>query len=279
MTGRTRASRPGTNPNDRSRLAGRAGFAIWTSRAGIILAALLLCAGCHRRTPQPVTQRYPTPQPVPQTSGAGQLPARVQPSGRPRTPAAPAAPIVQGEQGIASWYGYPFNGRSTTSGEIYNMYDLTAAHRTLPFGTQVRVHDLANGQAVVVRINDRGPFIEGRIIDLSYAAAQAIHLVGPGTAMVRLEILNPNLVYGPGAAPGVFAVQVGAFRDRNNAERLKQRIESQFGPVIIQSFDRGDGLFHRVRVGQEGSEDAARALAIQLQQAGFATETFVVRLN
>ena len=159
------------------------------------------------------------------------------------------------------------------------MYNVTAAHKTLPFGTQVRVHDLDNGQTVDVRVNDRGPFVEGRIIDLSYAAAQAIHLVGPGTALVRLEILNPELVSGPTAEPGVFAVQIGAFRDPNNAQRLKQRVESQFGPVIIQSFDRGDGQFHRVRVGRASTEDAARALATQLQQAGLATETFVVRLN
>jgi peptidoglycan lytic transglycosylase len=258
-------------------MAGRARFECGVSRAGIIFAVLLLSAGCHRR--QPITQRYPATQSVPAPGGVEQPPLPVQPSGRPRAPAPGGAPIVQGEEGLASWYGHPFHGRSTSSGETYNMYDFTAAHRTLPFGTQVRVHDLENGQTVVVRINDRGPFIEGRIIDLSQVAAQAIHMVGPGTALVRLEILNANQVYGPGAAPGVFAVQVGAFRERGNAERLKQRIESRFGPVIIQSFDRGDGLFHRVRVGQESSEDAARALAIQLQQAGLATETFVVRLN
>lgn len=187
------------------------------------------------------------------------------------------AEIVQGEEGIASWYGYPYHGRPTSSGEIYNMYDLTAAHRTLPFGTRVRTHNLDNGQAVEVRINDRGPFIEGRIIDLSYAAAQAIGMVRAGTARVRLEILGPAAL--PSPEPGVYAVQVGAFRDRDNAERLKVRIESQKGPVVIQSFDRGDGLFHRVRVGRESTEDAARALAGQLRQAGLATETFVVRLN
>jgi len=186
---------------------------------------------------------------------------------------------VQGEEGLASWYGHPFHGRSTSSGETYNMYDLTAAHRTLPFGIRVRVHDLENGQSVEGRINDRGPFIEGRIIDLSYAAAQAIQMVGSGTALVRLEILNPGAIPGPAAEPGVYAVQVGAFKDRSNAERLKARLESQFGPVVIQSFDRGDGLFHRVRVGRETTEDSARALAAQLGEAGLATETFVVRLN
>jgi rare lipoprotein A len=182
---------------------------------------------------------------------------------------------VQGEQGIASWYGHPYHGRPTSSGEIYNMYDMTAAHRTLPFGTQVRVHDLDNGQDVSVRINDRGPFVGGRIIDLSYAAAKAMGMVGAGTAMVRLEILNPTVL----EAPGIFAVQVGAFRERSNADRLRDRIADRFQPVIIQSFDRGDGLYHRVRVGQESSEEAARELARQLVEAGLATETFIVRLN
>jgi rare lipoprotein A len=189
-------------------------------------------------------------------------------------PSTTPAPIVQGERGIASWYGHPYHGRPTANGEIYNMYGMTAAHRTLPFGTRVNVHDLENGRDVTVRINDRGPFVEGRIIDLSYAAAQAMHM--PGIAQVHLEILG----LGEGVAiPGIFAVQVGAFRVPSNAERLKERIESQFGPVIIQDFDRGDGLFYRVRVGRESTEDAARSLAQSLRRANLATETFVVRLN
>ncbi|HLW78842.1 MAG TPA: septal ring lytic transglycosylase RlpA family protein, partial [Terriglobia bacterium] len=256
-------------------------FELGAARAAVA-ATLLVSTGClHRHRAAPIAQtsapvqtypaEAPSAQPIP-----GHPPPRL-PAHAPAT--APAVPMVQGEEGLASWYGHPFHGRSTSSGEIYNMYDITAAHKTLPFGTQVRVHDLDNGQSVDVRINDRGPFVEGRIIDLSYAAAQQLHLVGPGTALVWLEILNPGLVAGPAAIPGVFAVQVGAFRDRNNAERLRLKIESQFGPVIIQSFDRGDGLFHRVRVGRADSEDAARGLATRLQQAGLATETFVVRLN
>jgi rare lipoprotein A len=156
------------------------------------------------------------------------------------------------------------------------MYAISAAHRTLPFGTQVRVHNLDNGLDVVVRINDRGPFVEGRIIDLSYAAAQAIHMDGPGTARVKLEILG----FEPRALePGIFAVQVGAFRDLTNAERLKEKITSHFDPVVIQSFDRGDGMFHRVRVGREGTEDGARELGRSLRAANLASETFVVRVN
>jgi rare lipoprotein A len=94
------------------------------------------------------------------------------------------------EIGIASWYGPGFHGRRTASGEIYNMYAYTAAHKTLPLGTYVRVINLENGKSVVVRINDRGPFKKGRIIDLSYAAAKKIGMIEKGTARVRLEILS-----------------------------------------------------------------------------------------
>jgi rare lipoprotein A len=155
------------------------------------------------------------------------------------------------------------------------MYKISAAHRTLPFNTRVKVHNLENGLEVEVRINDRGPFVEGRIIDLSYAAAQAIHM--PGIAPVRLEILGLDME--PSQLPGVFAVQVGAFRDRSNAERLKDRISRQYGPVSIQEFDRGDYIFYRVRVGAEKTEAAARDLARDLREADFATQTFVVRVD
>jgi rare lipoprotein A len=225
---------------------------------------MLFCAtGClhHHKTAAPSAQGIPPPA-APTTTTTS-----------PRTPRAPAAPIVQGEEGIASWYGYPYHGRRAASGEIYNMYDMTAAHRTLPFGTQVRVHDLQNGRDVDVRINDRGPFVEGRIIDLSYAAAQAMGM--DGIAPVRLEILG----LGSTSEPAVFAVQVGAFRDPANADRLKALIEASYGPVVIQSFDRGDGLFHRVRVGHESTEAEARELAAKLRSANLATETFVVRMN
>ena len=232
-------------------------------RAATVLAlglSSLVASGClHRRRHKAAPGNIP------------RAPAKPAPA----KPSTPAAPVVQNEEGIASWYGHPFDGRPTSSGEIYNMLDLTAAHRTLPFGTQVRVHDLDNGQDVVVRVNDRGPFVNGRILDLSYAAARQMEMIGAGTARVRLEILNPAVM----GLPGIFAVQVGAFRDRANAERLRDRIAQRFQPVMVQSFDRGDGMYHRVRVGQESSEEAAQELARQLQDAGLATNTFVVRLN
>lgn len=180
---------------------------------------------------------------------------------------------MQGEEGIASWYGIPYHGRHTASGEIYDMYKMTAAHRTLPFGTDVRVHDLDNGRDVTVRINDRGPFVAGRIIDLSKAAAQAMGM--PGLARVRLEILG----LGATSEEPVYSVQIGAFRDPARAGRLKSQIEASYGPVEIQSYDRGDGLFYRVRVGRASSEAAAQELAGKLRSANIASQTFVVRIN
>ena len=225
--------------------------------------AVCLSTGClHRhRPPPPVSHRPPAPT-MPSTKPA---------------PAPPSGPVVQGEVGIASWYGHPYHGRRTANGEVYNMYEMTAAHRTLPFNTQVKVHDLENGRDVTVRINDRGPFVKGRIIDLSYTSAQAMGM--PSIALVRLEILGRGSAGTAGSEPGVFAVQVGAFQDRRNAELLKQAIELRFAPVMIQTFDRGDAVFYRVRVGRERTEERATDLGRQLRQAGFASETFVVRLD
>lgn len=214
---------------------------------------------CHHRAPVIVPPAAP-PSPVP-------------PSAARHRHTTPPAPIVQGQEGIASWYGHPFDGRRTADGEIYDMHAMTAAHRTLPFGTMVRVHDLENGHSVVVRINDRGPFVPGRIIDLSYAAAQAMHM--SGTALVRLQILS----IGPDAAAGMYSVQIGAFMNRNNAERLKRRIEKKFQPVIIKTAEHGNRVFNLVLVGQERTRQQAEKLAGQLVRARLATQTYVVRIN
>ena len=177
------------------------------------------------------------------------------------------------EAGIASWYGAPFDGHRTSDGEIYDMHQFTAAHRTLPFNTIVRVTNLANGKQTEVRINDRGPFVANRIIDLSFAAAQAIGMVGPGTAEVRLD-----LVSGANPSAGFFAVQVGAFLRPQNAQRLQSQLGTRYSPVKVVTYDAPNGLFYRVRVGRFDTESAARQLASQLHQNdGFTT--FVVRLD
>ncbi|MGH9640054.1 MAG: septal ring lytic transglycosylase RlpA family protein, partial [Bryobacteraceae bacterium] len=128
----------------------------------------------------------PQQQPYPLPAPGAQMPA---PPAQP--PIGPPGQYI--EEGVASWYGVPFNGHRTSNGEIYNMYQMTAAHRTLPFGSIVQVTNLSNGRQVDVRINDRGPFVNNRIIDLSYSAAEALGVVGPGTARVRLHVVSgPN---------------------------------------------------------------------------------------
>ena len=174
---------------------------------------------------------------------------------------------------MASWYGVPFNGRRTSNGEIYDMHQLTAAHRTLPFNAVVRVTNLTNGKEVNVRINDRGPFVANRVIDLSYSAAEAIGMVGPGTAEVRLDV-----VAGPDPNVGFFAVQVGAFQMEENAERLRQQLSARYAPVMIAEFDSPKGVYYRVRAGRLPSEAAAQELANRIQQQED-TVAFVVRLD
>jgi rare lipoprotein A len=190
------------------------------------------------------------------------------------TPAANPALFPYTEEGNASWYGIPFNGRRASNGEIYDMNKLTAAHRTLPFDTVVRVTNLSNGKSTVVRITDRGPFVDNRIIDLSMAAAREIDSIGPGVVPVRVEIVSARI----DPSSGFFTVQVGAFRDRGNAERLRERLNASYSPVFIQLYDSPDGLFYRVRVGKVPGEDAAHQFGEQLRnREGFTP--MVVRLD
>jgi rare lipoprotein A len=227
--------------------------------SAISLAATAGCA--HRRyAPQPPTQA-PLPQPSP-------------PSGAPPSiERQPAVPGEYTEEGVASWYGIPFDGHRTSNGEIYDMHAFTAAHRTLPFGAVVRVTDLDNGRQTEVRINDRGPFVANRVIDLSLSAAQAVGMVGPGTARVRLEVIA-----GPNPQVGFFGVQVGAFANQDNAERLRAQLATRYSAVSIAVYDSPNGVFYRVRVGRLPSQEAAQQLSSELHADGQAT-TFVVRLD
>ncbi len=190
-----------------------------------------------------------------------------------RVPAARMPAIGATETGIASWYGHPYHGRPAASGEIYDMERLTAAHRTLPFGTRVRVENLQNGRRIEVRINDRGPFVEGRIIDLSRAAAREIGMLGPGTARVRLVVLAlPSQTSGA----DTFAVQTGAFRERANAERQRQRLSKRYRDVRLVERP-GDPPLWRVLVGRLPSQQEAEVLAGRLRaELG---EAFVVRVD
>lgn len=131
------------------------------------------------------------------------------------------------EEGIASWYGSDFHGKTTANGERYDMYSMTAAHKILPFNTQVKVTNLQNGKSIVVRVNDRGPFVADRIIDLTHTGATKIGMMGPGTARVRVETVGAVPAIKNGDIMGNFYVQVGAFSRKDNAERLVAKFKSQ----------------------------------------------------
>jgi len=192
--------------------------------------------------------------------------------------------------GIASWYGKKFHRKKTSSGEIYNMYDKTAAHKTLPFGTYVKVKNLSNSKEIVVRINDRGPFVKQRIIDLSYGAAREIELIGPGTARVHLIALSrevgkiksgntqKTLVEAKDFSRGEFTVQVGAFEKRENAERLAGRLRVIFDHVTITPYEPyPTRTLYRVRVSLSENMTEAGNIVTRLEYLGF-SETFVVAL-
>jgi rare lipoprotein A len=192
-----------------------------------------------------------------------------------RVPLPPAAKPGYTETGVASWYGHPYHGRPAANGEIYDMEKPTAAHRTFPFDTWVRVFDLDTNRNVDVRIIDRGPFIDGRIIDLSHAAARAIGMIGPGLARVRVEVIRSPEV----APPAVFAVQVGAFQDRRNAERLRAEMESRYGSARLV-LRPGNPDMWRVLAGSEATEDGARSLADRIRkQRNEKSAAFVVRVD
>jgi rare lipoprotein A len=246
---------------------------------GVVFFIGLFAVGCaSRRTtansPQP-PPAHPsaTPEATAETAKRDTgIPPSTPPAKHSKTPPAPA-PIGYIEEGNASWYGNEFHGRHAANGEIYDMYKLTAAHRTLPFDTMVRVTNLNNGKSTTVRITDRGPFVDNRVIDLSLAAAREIESVEPGVVPVRLEVLSNVDV-----SSGFFTVQVGAFRDRGNAERLRDRLSLSYSPIFIQQYDSLEGAFYRVRVGKVSGEDAASAFASQLRaKEGFTP--LVVRLD
>ena len=152
------------------------------------------------------------------------------------------------EEGIASWYGKDFHGKTTANGERYNMYGMTAAHKLLPFGTEVRVTNKNNGKSIVVRINDRGPFVANRVIDLTKTGAESIGMIGPGTAPVRLEALGAVAgMRKDGNMDGKFYVQVGAFRSKDNATRLTAQLQAA-GTPARSVYNDNDGLW-RVQVG------------------------------
>lgn len=170
------------------------------------------------------------------------------------------------EQGVASWYGPNFHGKMTANGEIYDMDALTAAHRTLPFNTFVRVQNLDNNESVVVRVNDRGPFKDNRIIDLSRQAASEIEMIGPGTANVQLYLVegNPDQFQGKDLAVSTFTVQLGSYENRSAAQKVSNKIDGS----RIEKFTLNDGtevyrIFYGIFTDKGKAEKEQQRLARQ----------------
>jgi rare lipoprotein A len=197
------------------------------------------------------------------------------------------APLAAGqpyrERGVASWYGKKFHGQKTSSGEVYDMYAMTAAHRTLPIPSYARVTNVANGRSVVVRINDRGPFHSERIIDLSYAAAYRLGYIQAGSATVEVESVQPGearqetvqAAAAASAQSGVY-LQMGAFSSRENAEDLRARVVRELAWLSDQVQVLASGGLWRLRVGPYASSEAARSVAERIE-AELKLKTLVVR--
>jgi len=215
------------------------------SAASLTLCFLLLLGGCHKK-------RVAVMPPI------GSVPPNV---------------VLSPEEkvGLASWYGDPYHGRRTSNGETYNKYKMTAAHRTLPFDTVVKVNNIENGRNVKVRINDRGPFVDNRIIDLSYAAAREINMIGPGTAKVSLDVLEVV------SNPFPLTIQVASFKDKNRAEETKKSLEKRYTPIFIKPFESAEGKYYRVLVGEYPTPQLARQAAHDLKSLHF--DVLIVRLD
>lgn len=247
-----------------------------------IFVILLLLTGCAGPRVSPSSPRGVAPSSnnvVPPT----QKPYRIM--GKTYYP----IPSAQGfqEKGLASWYGGDFHGRKTSNGETYNMYGDTAAHKTLPMGTYLLVTNLENGKETTIRVNDRGPFHKGRIIDMTKSGAEKLGFIAQGTAKVRITALGEAVTYHrgnqetkifkehPDFQSGDFYVQIGSFIDENNAGRLREKMVATGYQCVIEKFARGDKTFYRVQVRAGSDLGAAKRLERKLNSGQF-PDTFVV---
>ncbi len=185
-------------------------------------------------------------------------------SGHSKPAYSPGYPVGFVERGVASWYGPGFHGNKTANGERYDMHQLTAAHRTLPLGSIAVVRSMSSGREVTVRINDRGPFAKGRVLDLSLAGAQALGMTGPGTDQIELRVVGYE---GRTADMGVLRVQVGSFSDQQNALNLLERANYFYSGGRVQAIDLPEGKRYRVQIGQFATEAQAEAAASHLESS------------
>jgi rare lipoprotein A len=233
----------------------------------LLLLCLLLLAGCGEK--KPASARMPAPPP--QVAAPPATAPEKSPSAIPSPP--DGIPLFT-ETGTASWYGPPYHNRQSSNGEIYDMNAMTAAHRTLPMNTIVRVTNLRTGASALVRINDRGPFVDGRVIDLSLAAAKAIDVWRPGIAPVQLDVLQTPAPLDIG---GRWCVQIGAFHQRAPAEELRERLARRYLTARVLDFPSPVGdWWVRVRV---LGDERARAEEVVRDTRTDEGSIFLVRLD
>jgi rare lipoprotein A len=235
-----------------------------SARLLLICAAALLLVGCGGGKKR-AKVRPPAPPPTISTERRP-IPAR------PVEVPANAKPILI-ESGLASWYGGPYHNRKAANGEVYDMDAMTAAHRTLPLNSVIRVTNPTNGRSAVLRVTDRGPFIEGRILDLSRAAAKAIETWRAGVAPVKIEVLSTPK---PIESGGRWAVQIGAFTDRDNAAKLKEKLQHRYRGARVLQFTGPTGDWVRIRV---LDDEKHRAFEVAKNTDTPEGAVFVVRLD
>ena len=194
-------------------------------------------------------------------------------SGAPKPVYFPGYPIGFVEHGVASWYGPGFHGNKTANGERYDMHQLTAAHRTLPLGSIAVVRSISTGRQVTVRVNDRGPFARGRVLDLSLAGAHALGMIGAGTDEIELRVVGYQ---GRAADMGVLRVQVGSFSEQQNALNLLERVKQFYPGGRVQVVDLPEGKRYRVQVGQFSQESLAEDATSHLESS-LGIQAFVFR--
>jgi rare lipoprotein A len=261
----------------------------WLGTGALLSALLLGVAGCHHKN---ATVTYQPPPPLAPASDTGDgrsaRPMHPPASGHGAPPASagtepansqlePHGKPVSSEVGLASWYGPPYTNRKAADGSVYDQNAMTAAHRTLPMGSMVRVTNLTNNESVIVRITDRGPFIDGRIIDLSLAAAKAVDIYRPGTAKVRVEAFAPP--ERPGVDPaGKWCVQIGAFLDEADAIQLKNDLMRRYTTAKVIEFAGPTG--HWVRIDPKYDDKAtANEIADSIHIPDPGAQPYIVRLN
>lgn len=252
----------------------------------IMLLTLTSCAGQRSSISSPAKKWVATPGRYDSTNTkvpATQRPYKIK--GKTYYP----LPSSEGfeQKGIASWYGKPFHGRKTSNGETYNMHSRTAAHKTLPMNTNVLVKNLDNGREMVVRVNDRGPFVRGRIIDMSYAGAKELGMTANGTARVKICALGEAVTVQEEGRKvkrflphedfnrGNFYVQIGSFTKRDNAQRLKKKMENQGHEVAVRTYDRGDTIFLRVQIKAGFEMSDATKVLVHFTEMGY-SGSFIV---